>query len=65
MYKNYKIRAPYFEIGPKCFMWGERMLKLAQAVDKVAYVRFASIYRGFKDIEEFVAEIRQMGSRKA
>lgn len=37
MYKNYKIRAPYFEIGPKCFMWGERMLRLAQAVDKVAY----------------------------
>lgn len=37
MYKNYKIRAPYFEIGPKCFMWGERMLKLAKAVDKIAY----------------------------
>lgn len=36
MYKNYKIRAPYFEIGPKCFMWGERMLKLAKAVDKIA-----------------------------
>ncbi len=36
MVKNYKIRAPYFEIGPKCFMWGERMLKLAKAVDKVA-----------------------------
>ncbi len=37
MYKNYKIRAPYFEIGPKCFMWGERMLKLAKEVDKIAY----------------------------
>ena len=36
MYKGYKIRAPYFEIGPKCFMWGRRMLKLAQAVDKIA-----------------------------
>ncbi len=36
MLKNYKISAPYFEIGPKCFMWGERMLKLAKAVDKVA-----------------------------
>ena len=35
MLKNYKIRAPYFEIGPKCFMWGERMLKLAKAVDKI------------------------------
>ena len=37
MVKNYKIRAPYFEIGPKCFMWGERMLKLAKAIDKIAY----------------------------
>ena len=37
MLKNYKIRAPYFEIGPKCFMWGERMLKLAKAIDKIAY----------------------------
>jgi triosephosphate isomerase len=37
MYKNYKIRAPYFEIGPKCFMWGERMLKLAKAVDEIAH----------------------------
>ena len=36
MLKNYKIKAPYFEIGPKCFMWGERMLKLAKAVDKIA-----------------------------
>ena len=36
MKKDYKIRAPYFEIGPKCFMWGERMLKLARAIDRVA-----------------------------
>ena len=36
MYKNYKIRAPYFEIGPKCFMWGERMLKLAKKIDEIA-----------------------------
>lgn len=36
MYSNYKIRAPYFEIGPKCFMWGERMLRLAKAVDEIA-----------------------------
>ncbi len=36
MKKDYKIRAPYFEIGPKCFMWGGRMLKLARAIDRVA-----------------------------
>ena len=37
MYSNYKIRAPFFEIGPKCIMWGERMLRLAKVVDKIAY----------------------------
>ncbi|MBQ5800570.1 MAG: triose-phosphate isomerase, partial [Clostridia bacterium] len=37
MYKNYKIRAPYFEVGPKCIMWGERMLKLAKRIDEIAY----------------------------
>ena len=37
MYSNYKIRAPYFEVGPKCIMWGERMLKLAQTIDRIAY----------------------------
>ena len=37
MYKPYKIRAPFFEIGPKCIMWGDRMLKLAKTVDKIAY----------------------------
>ncbi len=37
MYPSYKIRAPFFEIGPKCIMWGERMLKLAKRVDEIAY----------------------------
>ena len=36
MYSGYRIRPPYFEIGPKCIMWGERFLKLAKAVDKIA-----------------------------
>lgn len=37
MYQDYHIRAPYFEIGPKCFMWGKRMLRLAQEIDRIAY----------------------------
>ena len=37
MYRNYKIRAPYFEIGFKCFMWGDRMLQLAKGVDAIAH----------------------------
>ena len=33
------------------------MLELHQ-LDKVAYVRFASVYREFRDVEEFVAELQ-------
>ncbi len=36
MYKGYKIRPPFFEIGPKCYMWGQRFLKLCLAVDEIA-----------------------------
>ncbi|MCZ6670316.1 MAG: transcriptional regulator NrdR [Acidobacteria bacterium] len=31
-----------------------------KAIDKIAYVRFASVYREFKDLSEFEAEIRNM-----
>ena len=37
MYGDYRIKPPFFEIGPKCIMWGERFLKLAKAVDRIAY----------------------------
>jgi triosephosphate isomerase len=36
MYKGFKIKPPFFEIGPKAYMYGERMLKLAKAIDKIA-----------------------------
>ncbi len=33
MLKGYKIRPPFFEVGPKAYMWGDRMLRLALAID--------------------------------
>lgn len=36
MYKGLIIKPPFFEIGPKAFMYGDRMLKLAKAADKAA-----------------------------
>ena len=36
MYKGLKIKPPFFEIGPKAFMYGEEMLKLANVIDKTA-----------------------------
>jgi len=36
MYKNLKIKPPFFEIGPKAYLWGEKMLALAKVIDKTA-----------------------------
>ncbi|CAN5747898.1 transcriptional regulator NrdR [soil metagenome] len=36
---------------------GERVMIALRLLDEVAYVRFASVYRSFKDIEEFRAEL--------
>ena len=36
MYKNYKISKPFFEFGPKAYMYGNELLKLAQAIDRIA-----------------------------
>jgi triosephosphate isomerase len=36
MYKGLKVEPPFFEIGPKAFMYGERMLKLVKATDKAS-----------------------------
>jgi len=39
---------------------GNMVLKRLLDVDKVAYVRFASVYRDFKDVEEFSEELRSL-----
>ena len=37
---------------------GEQVMSELQDVDEVAYVRFASVYRQFKDVTEFMDELR-------
>ena len=37
---------------------GERIMRRLHDLDEVAYVRFASVYRQFKDVNEFVAEVK-------
>ena len=39
---------------------GELVMKELQQLDEVAYVRFASVYRRFKDIDQFINEIRKL-----
>lgn len=36
MLKDFKIKPPFFEIGPKAFLYGEKMLSLAKVIDKTA-----------------------------
>jgi transcriptional repressor NrdR len=38
---------------------GEMVMSALIKLDKVAYVRFASVYREFRDVEEFVADLNQ------
>lgn len=38
---------------------GEMVMSALHKLDKVAYVRFASVYREFKDVEEFVADLNR------
>ena len=44
---------------------GERVMQELHELDEVAYVRFASVYRSFKDISEFMAEVKTLlGSKR-
>ncbi|MBW1646471.1 MAG: transcriptional repressor NrdR [Deltaproteobacteria bacterium] len=45
---------------------GEKIMQLLKELDDVAYIRFASVYRQFKDINEFIQELQGMvrSSRK-
>lgn len=43
---------------------GEIVMSKLQTLDKVAYVRFASVYREFKDINEFLKEINEIFESK-
>jgi transcriptional repressor NrdR len=39
---------------------GERVMEALRRVDGVAYVRFASVYRSFRDVTEFLEELKHL-----
>lgn len=41
---------------------GEQVMKHLREVDQVAFVRFASVYRSFQDLDEFRAEIDKLSA---
>ena len=58
-----KIEKKVQESGEKeitSTMIGEEVMRELHTLDEVAYVRFASVYREFKDINQFMEELRDI-----
>ncbi len=55
-----------FQVEVPSWTIGECVIKGLQKLDDVAYVRFASVYRQFTDVEEFMEELQKLkhGSEK-
>jgi transcriptional repressor NrdR len=49
-----------FESEVESRLVGELVMQHLRELDEVAYVRFASVYRQFKDVQDFVEELRPM-----
>jgi len=49
----------------KAAVIGELVMEFLAPVDAVAYVRFASVYRSFKDIGEFMTELKEIAGEPA
>ena len=43
---------------------GEELMKELHQLDQVAYVRFASVYREFKDIDQFMDELKTLAQQR-
>ena len=55
--KNYERDVPSQKIG-------EWVMTGLQVLDPVAFIRFASVYRKYSDVQQFLSEIQQMEQRK-
>jgi transcriptional repressor NrdR len=56
--ENYVIDSP--ERERKTSEVGEMIMSRLKKIDKVAYVRYASVYQDFKDVGEFMAELKNL-----
>ena len=44
---------------------GELLMERLRVLDKIAYVRFASVYRDFQDVEAFLTELKDLLQRRS
>lgn len=47
-----------YEVGSRIL--GDMVLKRLRDVDRVAYIRFASVYKEFQDLDEFTSELKSI-----
>ena len=63
-----RVEQYFQDKGDKEINWteiGEIVMRELHQLDEVAYVRFASVYRQFKDITEFMTEVKELlGTRE-
>ena len=52
--QNLLLEIPYRNIGA-------RVMEKLRQIDQVAFVRYASVYRQFQDVGEFIEEIESLG----
>ncbi len=58
-----RLEARFMESGERevlSSVVGEAVMEELKGLDEVAYVRFASVYREFRDINEFMKELREL-----
>ena len=61
------IETQIFNLGDKEISTntiGEIVMNKLKAIDEVAYVRFASVYREFKDVNTFMSELKKLLDNK-
>ncbi|PLX41737.1 MAG: transcriptional regulator NrdR [Deltaproteobacteria bacterium] len=61
-----RIEAEIQELGSKevpASVIGEQVMNALRELDAVAYVRFASVYRDFRDLDEFMSTLRDLLNR--
>ena len=67
-------RAAITRIESACFPWanvncrpsssGEQVMRELRKLDKVGYIRYASVYRNFEDVDEFRSDPRDLPGRE-
>ena len=60
---NYKVAKDFTKTVTERAV-GEKVMEKLKSADEVAYVRFASVYRQFKDINTFMSELNKLLNEK-